>query len=734
LLEALATEEYLTPEGVILTAFRVLAGPQDLRVPAPFVAADVYARIATLPFGTPACWAAVSAHDYPGRPQAEPLVAVHYTDGFMRTIQSTLALEPASDGAARWVTSGALRYNSRATVFIRYQPFFSPTCRYIPNSGIGAEGAGSVLHYDALDRLVRVDTPEGFFSRTIIGPWSIESWDAIDTICESIYYAAHPGGHGLAPNRREALLQAVLSSGTPRRTILDPMGSSIARIELLGRSLSAGDFEAIGLSPTDAAAARAALRTNGFLDFRGAVTTAFQPQAPGFSLDLPPSLATWEGALVALLADSIGGRNARPLVTRYGRDVLGRTLWAADPRLSATWSENTTDAMNLRTGYSLTGAALHVVSADAGESWRVPDITGQTVYSRDARGLVIMTGFDALRRQITTGVAAPGAQPATAIAYLYGDTTVGGTSVVDDPAADNLIGEPYQIYDAAGLTQIDAYTLTGNAMRVTRRLLATPGAAVNWLDPNASSLLLEATSWSTARVHDAQGRRIESTDAIGTQASWQYDRAGHVRAIAMAPYGQASITVASSFTYTPSAQRASVVYGNGVTATFIYDALTLRLIEQRAVRRDGVALQDLAYTYDPVGNVTHRSDAAFRSLFGPDIRSDDRAYTYDSLYRLIRATGLELTGYLAADEQLAGYDGLTIALGKDGIPPVRSKAPSGVMRSTTAATCTGCSARPRWARHGPRRPSWTRHRTGRFPSACSAASRRRRAMRRPSAR
>jgi RHS repeat-associated protein len=53
-------------------------------------------------------------------------------------------------------------------------------------------------------------------------------------------------------------------------------------------------------------------------------------------------------------------------------------------------------------------------------------------------------------------------------------------------------------------------------------------------------------------------------------------------------------------------------------------------------------LQDLYYVYDPVGNVTAIEDKAIRTVFNRNQRIDPIAtYTYDAVYRLIKATGRE---------------------------------------------------------------------------------------------
>ena len=58
--------------------------------------------------------------------------------------------------------------------------------------------------------------------------------------------------------------------------------------------------------------------------------------------------------------------------------------------------------------------------------------------------------------------------------------------------------------------------------------------------------------------------------------------------------------------------------------------------------RDNRSLQDLNYAYDPVGNITSTRDEAQQTVFFSNTQVEPHNdYTYDALYRLIRAEGRE---------------------------------------------------------------------------------------------
>src|SRR6202007_2016521 len=80
---------------------------------------------------------------------------------------------------------------------------------------------------------------------------------------------------------------------------------------------------------------------------------------------------------------------------------------------------------------------------------------------------------------------------------------------------------------------------------------------------------------------------------------------------------------------------------------YAYDPLTFRLVSL-VTRHGGRKLQDLRYTYDPVGNPTRiRDHAQQRVFFRNHVVDPVASYVYDPLYRLIEAAGREHLGQAA---------------------------------------------------------------------------------------
>ncbi|MBC8071671.1 MAG: hypothetical protein IAG13_25325 [Deltaproteobacteria bacterium] len=83
--------------------------------------------------------------------------------------------------------------------------------------------------------------------------------------------------------------------------------------------------------------------------------------------------------------------------------------------------------------------------------------------------------------------------------------------------------------------------------------------------------------------------------------------------------------------------------GNGTVTTYTYGRESLRLERLRLVRvSDDALLQDLRYTYDPVGNIVQIRDGAQPEVyFANDVVVAEQLFEYSALYRLTTATGRE---------------------------------------------------------------------------------------------
>jgi RHS repeat-associated protein len=130
----------------------------------------------------------------------------------------------------------------------------------------------------------------------------------------------------------------------------------------------------------------------------------------------------------------------------------------------------------------------------------------------------------------------------------------------------------------------------------------------------------------------------------------------------------------TSINYNAKGQRTLIEYGNGVKTEYKYDPDTFRLAHLLTTREPadfpgdcpnpppagwpGCQTQNLHYTYDPAGNITHIRDDAQQTIYFRNRRVEPSAeYTYDPIYRLIEATGREHLGQTGAPIPAEAFTG-----------------------------------------------------------------------------
>jgi RHS repeat-associated protein len=187
-----------------------------------------------------------------GGPGGRIQIGVTYLDGLGRTLQEKTLVEhgPAirrdaqgivvvdaggspvlADAAERWRVSGHVVYDTKEHPGRRYEPFFSPIPAYEGDEVLQHIGVSLVARYDAVGRSVGEDFPNGTFTTTTFGPWTVEQADPNDNVAGSAYGALRQALPSDDPERA-AYLEALPDAGTTQRTYLDPLGretGSLAR-------------------------------------------------------------------------------------------------------------------------------------------------------------------------------------------------------------------------------------------------------------------------------------------------------------------------------------------------------------------------------------------------------------------------------------------------------------------------------------------------------------------------
>ncbi len=530
------------------------------------------------------------AHTRARETHADPHTAWHetyaYQDGMLREL---MAKSPAAPGLApkrnaagalvlgadgepvlaqaspRWIGTGRVIFDDKGQPVKRYEPYFSATAEFESETELVEHGAGTVSIYDPVGRVVRVDHPDGSFSKTVFSAWETETWDQNDTVLDSDWYAQRHLLPQTDPQGRAARLAADCAR-TP----------GIAHLDALGRGCQTDAL--VGL---DAAGAPLALSTTVQLDIRGNTLSIVDPRgnAAGtrrFSLDSEPLYETSaSGGGRWMLADAAGGA-------------------------LRTWSDNgfaeriAKDAMRRPTHHYVKpagGAELLVARTLYGESASDPsghNVRGRAVAVYDSAGVTATSRCDfkanvlASSRRFTSFTpdvqqtvdwsaleAASTPAAATAAAGQLEDEELVSTSVYD--ALNRLTSEGQSSVTAAGTQALRASTVAydegGLPTTITMALRGAP-----------------AEDYVTSVSYDEHGRRAHISYGSGVTTDYSYDP------LSFRLVGQRSATAAGAvlqdltFVYDPVGNILAV--DDAAQPTVFYDS--------------GVVDAGRRYTYDPL--------------------------------------------------------------------------------------------------------------------------------------
>ena len=171
----------------------------------------------------------------------------------------------------------------------------------------------------------------------------------------------------------------------------------------------------------------------------------------------------------------------------------------------------------------------------------------------------------------------------------------------------------------------------------------------NW---SGTSPILQPQVFSTSTQYDALNRPIAATSPDGSVFRHTYNEANLLETIIVNLQGSQTVTpFVTNIDYNARGQRELIQYGNGVSTTYSYDPATFRMIRLTTIRTgtsftaDEQTVQDLQYTFDPAGNITHIQDNAQDTIYFNNLTvNPSNDYTYDAIYRLTLAGGREHLG------------------------------------------------------------------------------------------
>ena len=315
------------------------------------------------------------------------------------------------------------------------------------------------------------------------------------------------------------------------------------------------------------------------------------------------------------------------------------------------------DRAVMRYGYAMLGGKLTHAGMDTGGGGLASDVTGKTIYFWNSRGFTSRTDYDALRRPVRTYVAGPGISgQALQTRTEYGES-------LPDAEARNLRTRVARQYDGAGIATNETYDFKGNLLVAQRQLAAGYIDVVDW----SSDVPLEDRAYPSSTGYDALNRPTSMTTPDDSVMLPSYNPASLLdRLDGRLPGAEEVTTFVAHLDYNARGQRTLTRYGNGSSSVYAYDPLTFRLVTLTTLR-ERQRLQDLRYTYDPVGNPTLIRDGAQQRVFFRNRVVDPSAsYVYDALYRLIEATGREHLGQGSSPAPPGATDGSRVGLPQPG--------------------------------------------------------------------
>jgi len=307
-----------------------------------------------------------------------------------------------------------------------------------------------------------------------------------------------------------------------------------------------------------------------------------------------------------------------------------------------------------RSFVGLAGIRIWGESAEKGRRWTFSDVLGAVIKTWDANGRQFRTVYDNLHRPTSSFVTEPGKSEILFSYVVFGDR-------MPNPLQANLLGRVHQIFDQSGMVRIPGLDFKGNPNSVDRILAVHYDTPIDWKDLSlaadyagiqtaANAQLNMAEVFSASSTYDALNRPIQVVLPDQTVVVPTYNEANFLARLQAKIAGQgAFIDFLASQDYDAKGQRQFAQYGNSLVTQYFYDPATFRLTNLVTSKQGAdpatQALQNLNYTYDPVGNVTQLTDTAQETnYFANAVVKPENLYEYDALYQLTGATGRELAG------------------------------------------------------------------------------------------
>ncbi|MCP1441298.1 insecticidal toxin complex protein TccC [Pseudomonas sp. GGS8] len=304
---------------------------------------------------------------------------------------------------------------------------------------------------------------------------------------------------------------------------------------------------------------------------------------------------------VAYLRTEAGG-DVEARITRLIYTPAGHLAEQWDPRLSIP---NTCHV------HSLSGETVKTASVDSGSRVTLFGLAGQELRHWDPRGNHWSTLYDDQLRPLAVE---ENGQPGV-------DTFTYADALAD--SARNLRGQLIRHDDVSGSIEFNSFGLHGQSLAESRTIA-------------------DSGTFVSSRTYSPLGAILTQTDAGEHQQDLHYDIAGQLNQVILQLKNGQPEPVLQDAQYNAAGQIEVQIAGNGVRTQWTYDPANGRLCTLTSGKPNDALQQDLHYTYDRMGNILRIEDHTLPTIYFANQRVEGlREYDYDSLYRLISASGFE---------------------------------------------------------------------------------------------
>ncbi len=519
----------------------------------------------------------------------------------------------------RWVGTGRTVYNNKGKSIKKYEPFFSSTHLYEPEPDMTDTGVTPTLFYDPAERVIATLHPNHTYEKVIFDPWRQVTYDVNDT--------GAPQGNETGDPRTDPDINGYVA---------EYFKTQLATWQTWYRQRQAGTLGTLEQSAATKSAVHANTPTVAYFDTLGRTfLTVAHNKFERKKLD--NTIETGEAKYP----------------TRINLDIEGNQREVRDEWINPQSVRE--QRIVMRYDYDMLSNRIHQASMEAGERWMLNDVMGKPIRAWDSRKFMRRMTYDALRRPTGLFVTENGNER-SAERTVYGET---------QGDASNHRTRVYKIFDGAGVVTNEMYDFKGNLQQTKRELLSTYQQAVDWLQ----NPILNDGTFITSTEYDALNRPTSVTTPDQSVYRPTFNEANLLNEVDANLRGATTnngtlvwTPFVTNIDYNAKGQRTFIHYANGAETTYEYDDQTFRLIHLKTTRPagpNGLALQlfanptivqDLHYTYDPVGNITNISDNSIPTIqYNNEDVEPNADYIYDAIYRLIFAHSREHIGQTAFD-------------------------------------------------------------------------------------